>query len=92
MSLDPLWLSLRYAGLATLFAIPPGVLLAYILARRAFPGRDLLDAAASLPLALPPAVLVYYLLTASGRWPVARFSTGSCILKMKNNLNNDIII
>jgi molybdate transport system permease protein len=71
MSLDPLWLSLRYAGLATLFAIPPGVLLAYILARRAFPGRDLLDAAASLPLALPPAVLVYYLLTASGRWPVA---------------------
>jgi molybdate transport system permease protein len=71
MSLDPLWLSLRYAGLATLFSIPPGVLLAYILARREFPGRDLLDAAANLPLALPPAVLVYYLLTALGRWPIA---------------------
>ena len=71
MSLDPLWLSLRYAGLATLFCIPPGVLLAYILARRQFPGRDLLDAAANLPLVLPPAVLVYYLLTASGRLPVA---------------------
>jgi len=71
MSLDPLWLSLRYAGLATLFSIPPGVLLAYILARREFPGRDLLDAAANLPLALPPAVLVYYLLTMLGRGPGA---------------------
>jgi molybdate transport system permease protein len=71
MSLDPLWLSLRYAGLATLFSIPPGVLLAYILARRQFPGRDLLDAAANLPLAMPPAVLVYYLLTALGRWRMA---------------------
>ena len=64
MSLDPLWLGLRYAALATLFSIPPGMLLAYILARRQFPGRNLLDAAANLPLALPPAVLVYYLLIA----------------------------
>jgi len=71
MSLDPLCLSLRYAGVATLFSIPPGVLLAYILARGEFRGRDLLDAAANLPLALPPAVLVYYLLTALRRWPVA---------------------
>ena len=70
MSLDPLWLSLRYAGLATAFSIPPGVLLAYILASRRFPGRDVLDAVATLPLILPPAVLVYYLLAASGRWPV----------------------
>jgi molybdate transport system permease protein len=71
MSLDPLWLSLRYAGLSTLICIPPGILLAYLLAHREFPGRDLLDAAASLPLALPPAVLVYYLLSALRRWPVA---------------------
>jgi len=71
MSLDPLWLSLRYAGLATLLSIPPGMLLAYILARREFPGRDLLDAAANLPLVLPPAVLIYYLLSALRRWPVA---------------------
>jgi molybdate transport system permease protein len=71
MSLEPLWLSLRYAGLATLFSIPPGILFAYILDRRDFPGRDLLDAAADLPLALPPAVLVYYLLALMGRLPVA---------------------
>lgn len=71
MALDVLWLSLRYAGLAALFSIPPAGLLAYILARRQSPGRDLLDAAASLPLALPPAVLVYYLLTRLGLLPVA---------------------
>jgi len=71
MALDVLWLSLRYAGLAALFSIPPAVLLAYILARRQSPGRDLLDAAASIPLALPAAVLVYYLLTRLGLLPVA---------------------
>jgi molybdate transport system permease protein len=71
MSLEPLWLSLRYAGLATLFAIPPGVALAYVLSRREFPGRNVLDAAAHLPLALPPAVLVYYLLSRLGRSPVS---------------------
>jgi molybdate transport system permease protein len=68
---SPLWLSLRYAGLATLFSIPPGVSLAWLLARRCFPGSELLDAAANLPLVLPPAVLAYYLLSALRRWPVS---------------------
>ncbi len=62
------WLSLRYAGLATLLSIAPGVPLAWLLARRRFPGSELLDAAVNLPLVLPPAVLVYYLLAALGRW------------------------
>ena len=72
MPLDwsPLWLSLRYAGLATLFAILVALPLAWLLARRPFPGCELLDAAANLPLVLPPAVLVYYLLAALGRWPL----------------------
>ena len=70
MPLDwfPLWLSLRYAGLATLLAILVALPLAWLLARRPFPGRELLDAAANLPLVLPPAVLVYYLLSVQGRW------------------------
>jgi molybdate transport system permease protein len=46
------------------------VFLAWLLARGPFPGCELLDAAASLPLVLPPAVLVYYLIAAQGRWPV----------------------
>ena len=70
MPLDwsPLWLSLRYAGWATLFATMVGWPLGWLLARRRFAGRDLLDAFASLPLVMPPAVLSYYLLAALGRW------------------------
>ncbi len=70
MPLDwsPLWLSLRYSGWATLLAVLPAVPLAWLLARRTFPGARLLDAAASLPLLAPPAVLAYYLLAALGRW------------------------
>ncbi len=68
---SPLLLSLRYAGLATLISILAGLPLAYALARRRFPGRGLLDAAASFPLVLPAAVLVYYLLATSGRLPTA---------------------
>ena len=72
MPLDwsPLWLSLRYAGWATLLASLVALPLAWILARRRFPGSAFLDAAATLPLVLPPAVLVYYLLAALGRWPL----------------------
>lgn len=70
MPLDwsPLWLSLRYAGLATLLATMLAVPLAWLLAHRRFPGCELLDAAANLPLLAPPAVLAYYLLATLGRW------------------------
>jgi len=64
-----LGLGLRYAGWATLLAMLVALPLAWLLTHRRFPGCELLDAAANLPLVLPPAVLVYYLLTASGRWP-----------------------
>jgi molybdate transport system permease protein len=72
MPLDwsPLWLSLRYAGLATMLATLLALPLAWLLAHRRFPGCELLDAAASLPLVFPPAVLAYYLLAALGRWPL----------------------
>jgi molybdate transport system permease protein len=71
MPLDwsPLWLALRYAGVATLLAILAGLPLAWLLAHHRFPGCEMLDAVASLPLVLPPAVLVYYLLASSGHWP-----------------------
>ena len=69
---SPLWLSVRYAGLATLLAILLGAPLAWILSRRRFPGSGIVDAAATLPIVLPPAVLVYYLLVALGRWQAGR--------------------
>ncbi len=65
--LEPLLLTLRVAGLATLASFGLGVAAAWILARFRFPGRDWLDALCSLPLVLPPTVLGYYLLVVIGR-------------------------
>jgi molybdate transport system permease protein len=64
---EPLWLSVRVAVAATLLTTVLGVAGAYALARGRFPGRNLLEAIASLPIVLPPTVLGYYLLTALGR-------------------------
>jgi len=63
----PLWLSLRVAVLSTVLALAGGLWLAYILANREFRGKDVLDAAVTLPLVLPPTVLGYYLLVLIGR-------------------------
>jgi molybdate transport system permease protein len=63
----PLWLSLRVAGLSTLFSLVLGLGLAYLLANREFRGKEVVDAAATLPLVLPPTVLGYYLLVVLGR-------------------------
>lgn len=50
-----------------------GLPLAWLLARRRFAGRDLLESLVLLPLILPPTVLGYYLLLAIGaRGPVGR--------------------
>jgi len=62
----PLWLSLRVATLATLLVLAGAVPLAWLLARRQFPGKEILGGLASLPLVLPPTVLGYYLLVALG--------------------------
>ena len=62
----PLWLSLRVALLATLLTIALGVPIAWLLARRSFPGRDLIGALLLTPLVLPPTVLGYYLLMTIG--------------------------
>ena len=42
------------AALATLVMLPPGVAVAWLLARRRFPGRVVLETVVSLPLVLPP--------------------------------------
>src|SRR5438876_11690527 len=63
----PLWLSLRVAFVSTAIAFVAGLWLAYILANRDFRGKEILDAAVTLPLVLPPTVLGYYLLVLIGR-------------------------
>lgn len=60
-------LSARVATWCMLLGIMPGVLLAWLLARRDFPGKSLLDALLHLPLVLPPVVPGYLLLLAFGR-------------------------
>src|SRR5579885_1812183 len=63
----PLWLSLRVAAISTAIAVLLGLWIAYVLANREFRGKELLDAAVTLPLVLPPTVLGYYLLLLIGR-------------------------
>ncbi|HTA70244.1 MAG TPA: hypothetical protein VK776_18280, partial [Bryobacteraceae bacterium] len=69
MAIDwfPLWLSLRVATISTAVALVVGLWLAWILANRQFRGKEILDAAITLPLVLPPTVLGYYLLVVLGR-------------------------
>ncbi len=62
-----IWLSIRIATLATLIALPLGVLTAWLLARIEFPGKSILDALVHLPLVLPPVVTGYLLLLTFGR-------------------------
>ena len=63
----PLWLSLHVAGISTAIAIALGLWIAWVLANRAFRGKEVIDAAVTLPLVLPPTVLGYYLLVVLGR-------------------------
>jgi molybdate transport system permease protein len=55
-------LSLRVATVATLVATPLGIAVAWLLARRDFWGKPVLDALIYLPLVLPPVVTGYLLL------------------------------
>lgn len=60
-------LSLWVAGVATLLNLLLGGSLAYLLARRDFAGKNLLEALLTLPMVLPPTVVGYYLLVLLGR-------------------------
>ena len=59
-------LSLKVAFWATLFSLPPAIVVAYALARWSFPGKQLLNGLVHLPLILPPVVTGYLLLLTFG--------------------------
>jgi molybdate transport system permease protein len=67
VDLFPVWLSLRVSTLATALTLLVGLPIAWVLARKRFPGRDLLAALVVSPLVLPPTVLGYYLLVLIAR-------------------------
>jgi molybdate transport system permease protein len=62
-----IFLSLKIASVATLAALPFGVLIGWLLARKEFWGKAILDGIVLLPLVLPPVVTGYLLLLAFGR-------------------------
>jgi molybdate transport system permease protein len=66
-NLSALALSIRVALVATLLNAAIGIPLAYVLARRRFRGRALVDLLVTLPLVLPPTVTGYYLIVLLGR-------------------------
>jgi molybdate transport system permease protein len=72
MSLSPeewttIFLSLRVALLATLICLPIGLALAWLLARKDFWGKSILNSLIHLPLVLPPVVTGYLLLMTFGK-------------------------
>lgn len=71
----PFWLSLRVVLVATLVAGLTGTGGGYLLAKGRFPGRDVLEALASVSIILPPTVVGYYLLHLLGDSPSGRLLT-----------------
>ena len=63
---EALRLSLSVATRSVAFSLPPAILAAWILTRRRFIGRTLLDALVHLPLVLPPVAVGYVLLLLFG--------------------------
>ena len=74
---EALALSLNVAVRSVLLSLPFALLLSWILTRKQFVGRTLLDAFVHLPLVLPPVVVGYVLLVLFG----ARGPLGSWLLR-----------
>jgi molybdate transport system permease protein len=60
-------LSLRVATIATVCVVIVGLSAAYLLARKSFAGKEVVDMLFTLPLVLPPTVTGYYLIVLFGR-------------------------
>jgi molybdate transport system permease protein len=67
MVLDALWVTGLTASATLLLALVVGTPLAYLLARRQFPGKWLVETVTDLPLVLPPVTAGVALLMAFGR-------------------------
>ncbi len=77
-------LSFQVAATAAVAGLPAAVAIGYLLARRRFLGKWLVELAVNLPLVMPPVVVGYLLLAAfapaapSGRcWPIGSASNWS---------------
>ena len=64
---DAIYLSIKIALAAILYSLPFAIITAWLLARKNFPGKALLDGIIHLPLVLPPVVIGYLLLVSMGK-------------------------
>jgi molybdate transport system permease protein len=64
---DAIVLSLKVGLTSVAVSLPFGLFFAWLLARREFPGKSLLDGVLHLPLVVPPVVVGYLLLVLLGR-------------------------
>ncbi|BES69409.1 molybdate ABC transporter permease subunit [Marinobacter nanhaiticus D15-8W] len=60
-------ISMRVAGSAVAWILVPGIAMAWLMARRDFRGKSIVDGVLHLPLVLPPVVVGYLLLVGLGR-------------------------
>lgn len=67
VEISALILSLKVAFLSTVMSLPAAIALAWLLARKSFPGKVLVDSLIHLPLVLPPVAVGYLLLLGLGR-------------------------
>ena len=74
MNLFPLYLTVKVSFIATVFTASAGLVLAWVLAKKEFFGKTVLDVLIMQPLVIPPTVLGYYLLSTFGTGsPIGRF-------------------
>ena len=67
LELEAIRLSLRVAFWSVACSLPLGLAVAWLLARRQFPGKTLVDGLVHLPLVVPPVVVGFILLVLFGR-------------------------
>ena len=67
LEIEALKLSIQVAFAAVGFSLPISICVAWLLARRTFMGKSILDGIVHLPLILPPVVVGYVLLVSLGR-------------------------
>lgn len=72
------WFSLGVAALGTALIIPPGLALGWLLARRRWPGKVVVETLVALPLVIPPVATGLILLKVFGRnGPLGHFLAGT---------------
>ncbi|MBE7415175.1 MAG: molybdate ABC transporter permease subunit [Deltaproteobacteria bacterium] len=67
MDLFPLYITVKVSLTATVITVAVGLVLAWVMAKREFFGKSIVDVVIMQPLVIPPTVLGYYLLVAFGK-------------------------